>query len=367
MAPTRGGAAELVSVGCEVSQPVNSDVSTTKRVTIYDVASLAGLSATTVSRMLSGRRPVSLVAHERIQAAIDELGYRPSEMARALREQKFYTVALIVRNIANEANPWAARGAGEVLKSQGYSMAILETNDDPEALAVLLRSVVDRQMDGVIAFLNLSDEEVAQLRDLRTPFVYTGSEVPGPEDREAVYSDDAEGIEQATAHVLSLVEGSIAYLGGPVGDVNALRRRRGFGEAMARSGRKVDPGLIRHADWSLAGGRSGMASLLDSGGKFVGLVAANDLIAVGAISEAKARGIRVPGDLVVTGFDNIEAAAMVSPTLTTVDPDPVRVGRAAAMLLLERLEPQGPCRAAERVVRAELICRESAPGRVEED
>lgn len=328
--------------------------------TIQDVAALAKVSPTTVSHMLSGRRPVSVATRARIQEAIELLQFRPNEMARALRAQRSKTVALLVRDIAEESNPLAAKGAHSVLHDRGFNLVIYESNGDPDTLFNSLKSITDRRTDGVITTIpGITDVDMRYLRDNDVPYVYAGSptEIGGPTF--GAYMDATEGIALAARHVLAITTGKIGYVGGPEDDPISQPRHTGFTQVMASTGR-FSPSLSTTSPWSYAGGRAAMARILESGEPMSGVVCANDLLAIGAAHEAIAHGLSIPGDLVITGYDNIEASAMVSPSLTTIDAFPAAVAAAATNLLLAVIDGSTESNTGISIA-ANLVIRESAP------
>ncbi len=330
--------------------------------TMQDVAKRAGSSKTTVSNMLSGRRSVSAETQQRIQAAIDELGFRLNETARALRTQRTDVVAMILGNIAHEANPQIARGAGEVLRAADRTLAIYETNSDDHSLSEVLRSLSSRRVDGAIVLLQGARAETFDvLNEQGIAVVYAGPPNDSWPERRSVYIDEASGIAEATRHVLARVDGPVVYIGGPEGDPNAAPRRDAFQAEMLAASRPLDVRQMVTSAWSYAGGRNAMDAVLAHGMSPRGVVCANDLIAIGAVASAKEHGLAIPDDLLVTGFDNIEASGIVEPALTTVEPHETELGRLAAAAVL-RLMTEGD-READliRVVRPDLIVRQSAP------
>ncbi len=335
----------------------------TRPSTMQDVAKRAGTSTTTVSHMLSGRRSVSAETQQRIQAAIDELGFRPNETARALRTQRTDVVAMILGNIAHEANPQVARGAGEVLRAADRTLAIYETNSDDHSLAEVLRALSSRRVDGAIVLLQGARSDTFDvLIEQGVAVVYAGPPNDTWSDSQSVYIDEASGIAEATRHVLMRTDGQVVYIGGPEGDPNAVARRDAFQAAMLAANRPLDVRQMVASSWSHAGGRAAMEKLLAQGLAPRGVVCANDLIAFGAIACAKEHGYAVPHDLVVTGFDNIEASGMVDPPLTTVEPHETELGRLAATAVLKLLA-EGNDRGGDelRVVSPQLVIRQSAP------
>lgn len=327
-----------------------------------DVATRAGVSVTTVSRMLSGRRPVAVETRERIESVIAELGFRPNTAARALRMRRSHDIALILDNITHEANPMIARGAGRVLRSFGYNLIIYETDLDQAATRAVVDSVIDRGTDGAIVLIGTAPRAAfSALIDHGLPVIATRRPDAEWGVEETVWTDEEAGLALAASHVHASTSGAVAYIGGPEGDVNSEPRRRAFLQAAQEAGRPAAPALLELSPWSFDGGAAACERLLATGARFGGLVCANDLIAAGAVQSLRRHGLHVPSDVVVTGFDNIEAAALLDPALTTVDPFEIRLGELAATAMLARLE-DGRRDDFERRILPALVVRASAPG-----
>lgn len=309
-----------------------------RRPTIADVAAHAGVSESTVSQVLSGRRPVAAATAARVRSSIKDLGFRPNALARALRTQKSHTIAVIIPNIAHVLYPLVARGIGDVLKPLGFHIAIYETDDRPDLASEVITSAADAAVDGAILFgFTLSASDADALAEREIPFVNGGINEDVEPVWSSVRSDQYGGMSATTAKAIQISPGPIAFIGGKFGVGPANLRERAFRETMESHGRPVDEGLVTRADYSYLAGRSAMEEILSRGIIPRSLVCANDLIAIGAMSWAVEFGLRVPEDLTVSGYDNIEACGMVVPTLTSVETDLREQGRACARLLLDRM------------------------------
>lgn len=332
-----------------------------RRPTIQDVARAAGVSPTTVSHLISGSRNVSETSRRKITRAIEELEYTPSETARALRTQKTRTIALVIRNIVHDWSAHLASGAGRVLRANGYSLAIYETDDDPKVIEGIARILRERRADGaIVGHHNCLAEGLVNLPD-SVPLILMGSPNQPLMKADHVSVDEADGIAQVTRHVCALTERPIVFIGGPDGDPASIHRKRAFAAELEL----LKPGTdmtILSADYSVEGGAEAMRSVLTSQGRGIGgVVCANDLIAIGAIAEARNWGLNPPGDFVITGYDNIEAAALVTPSLTTVETFEEEAGARSAEILLERLAGKGPEEHVSLVMPTRLVIRGSAP------
>ena len=305
------------------------------RITIADVARHAGVSKTTVSHVLSRKRPVSTVTRARVEAAIRELGYRPDGVARSLRTRTTHTVALIIPDITNPYYPAVARGLEDGLGGSTYRSLICNTDRHPEREVEFLEDVCDRGVDGIVLdSFTLSGERLVGLLPPGVPLVRIGTTVIDDPGFDTVHADDEQGAFDATLHLVGRPSRRVAMIQGPSGA--APRRNEGYLRALATVG-APDPELVLSGEWTRSGGAAAMRRLLALPDPPQAVFCANDLMAFGALDAAREAGLEVPGDLAVAGFDDIEAAAMTHPPLTTVSNPAYETGLLAGTLLKERL------------------------------
>ncbi|MCK6066115.1 MULTISPECIES: LacI family DNA-binding transcriptional regulator [Microbacterium] len=325
---------------------------------IRDVAEAAGVSASTVSQVVTGKRPVAATTRARVEDAIARLDYRPHPGAAQLRGGRSGTIALVVPTLENPFYPLVAAGMQDILVPRDLLLTITDSSG-PRRSDSAIRRLVSRRVDGIVAApFGFSTETLAELRDAGVPFVTLGAApVPGGD---LVHTDDVEGAREVTAHLLSRGYRRIAFLGGDESATPTRQRLEGVRSALAAAGGDPAAAAVAFTDFTREGGRQGTRELLARDPAPDAIVAANDLMAIGAIDVAREQGLRVPDDLAVTGYDDIEAASLITPSLTTVENPAREIGRACARLLLERLDG-----AVENVTRTvalshRLIIRESS-------
>jgi LacI family transcriptional regulator len=328
-----------------------------RRVTIADVATLAGVSKTTVSHVLSGNRPVSTDTRTRVELAIDELGYRPDGIARSLRTRRTHMVALIIPDLTNPFYPSLARGLEQEMSGNGYRAFICNSDGDTEQELGFLAEVCDRRVDGiVIDSFHLTAEDVLPITRDQVPVVWIGGSPGARPAFDSVRSDDEHGAFAATTHLIERGHRSIAMIDGPAG--SGASRRDGYLRALSEAGLAPVPRSPLRSDWTREAGAAALPRLVDRSSPPSAVFCANDRTAIGVLDAAHELGIRVPEDLAVVGFDDIEEAAMTTPPLTTVGNPALETGHEAARLLGERMSGafRGPARAitlpATLVVRA---------------
>jgi LacI family transcriptional regulator len=306
-----------------------------QRVTIADVALLAEVSKTTVSHVLSGKRPVALATRKRVEEAIEELGYRPDGLARSLRSRRSHMVALMIPDITNPYYPLLARGLEDGV-DRGYRTFICNTDGEADREKDFLEEVTDRRVDGlVIDSFMMSPDEIRAAVGGTTPIVLIGTTVMGAPGYDAVHSDDEHGAFEATMHLFRRGHRRVAMIQGPPGAGG--KRNEGYLRALEEANAPLDPDLVASGEWTRPGGAFAARLLLERSNRPSGIFCANDLMALGAIDAARELGLDVPREVAIVGFDDIEAAGMVSPGLTTVSNPAYETGRLAGIMLRERM------------------------------
>jgi LacI family transcriptional regulator len=336
------------------------EVTLTTQVGMAEVAAQAGVSVTTVSHVLSGRRPVAEATRTRVMQVIEELGYQPNPLSRVLRTQQTMTVALIVPDLTNPFYPMVLRGLADVMVPAGYHAVVCNTDGSREEELSFLREMTNRRVDGVvIAAFHLSRKDFLE-HGKNVPIVRLGGGPFDPDLGDLVRSDDEGGMLQSARYLLEQGRGRVAYIGGPAHVGPSDLREAGYRRALAEAGHVVDEDLVIRGEFTRDAGRSAAKELLGRAERPDAIACANDLIAIGVLNAARALGLDVPGELAVIGYDDIDAASLVFPALTTVVNPAREVGRACGEALLRRLTESEEQPARELVISNSLLQRESA-------
>jgi LacI family transcriptional regulator len=327
------------------------------RVTIQDVARASGVSTTTVSHVLSGKRPVAEATRLRVQTAVEQLNYRPSQVARNLRTRTSQMVAVIVPDITNPFYSQVTRGLADALGAD-YGSYVCNTDGALGRERTFISDVLVRGVDGVvISSVDDDSDSATTLIGHATPVVCVGGSIDHPEvDR--VISADGEGSRTATQHLINRGAVRLGMIHGPRNSGHA--RVDGFRQAAAEAGLQLRTQHVVPGDWTRAGGRAAMLRLLRQRQRPDAVFAANDLMAIGAMDAARELGLRIPDDIALVGFDDIEAAALVSPMLTTVANPAYETGWAAGGLLLDRLQGRHSGARRDVILPCRLVVRESS-------
>ena len=304
------------------------------RVTISDVARRAGVSPTTVSHVLSGKRLVGAATRATVLEAIEELGYRPNHVARNLRTRQSHMIAVVVPDITNTFYAVLTRGLADAVDAAGYGTYVCNTDGQQERERKFLQDVLDRGVDGVVfASGDTASPVELQTSGGTTPMICIGEHRDNAMC-DAVIPDDEKGSEDAGAFLASRGYRRIAMIQGP--PRYGAARTAGFRTAMQAAGRTVPSRYLVRGDWTRKGGQEAMTRLMSLPSPPDAIFCANDLMAIGALDVAHQLGLRVPDDLAVVGFDDVDAATIVTPRLTTVRNPAYEIGSAAGDLLLSR-------------------------------
>lgn len=303
---------------------------------IAAVAEEARVSVSTVSQVLGGSRPVSAQTRSRVEAAIEKLDYRPHPAARSLRNHRTESVALIVPDITNPFYPLVAAGMQDVLLPAGYLLSVNDAALPSANIGEVLRHVLARRVDGIaLGTYGLSTVDLDRIAESGTRVVALGRDVEIA-GSDYVESDDESGFAKVVEHLLQTGRRRIAFIGGEESAHPNLLRLRGYRGTLAAAGLTPQAGDIVFTAFTREGGRAGIDALYSRNQDWDAIVCANDLIAIGAIERLRELERSVPGDVAVTGYDDIDAAALISPSLTTVENPAREIGRTAARLLLTR-------------------------------
>ena len=329
-----------------------------RRVTISDVAELAGVSYQTVSRVTNNNPNVSAATRQRVQEIIAETGYRPSNIARSLVTARTATIGLVVPDISNPFFSAIAQGADQVASEQGYGILLCNTGEDASREIEVLNLLHERTVDGVIVCG--SRQEDAPLKQALSQFnavVLVNRRLEG-EVIPAVLVDDASGGTMITEHLLQMGHRAIGFVAGPVASYSGSQRLQGYKKALANAGIEFQSRWVQHCLPTTADGEEATHSLLSSNPELSALFCFNDLVALGALRECAALGRRVPADTAVAGFDDIMLAGVVSPALTTCHVPRVEIGCLAVSMLLDCINDEVD-RCGEIVIKPELVIRDS--------
>jgi LacI family transcriptional regulator len=334
-------------------------------ISIKDVARHAGVSVGTVSNVINRPTLVSADIRARVTAAISELGYVRSESARHLRAGRSRIMALLVLDIANPFFVDVARGAERAARGEGLGVMLCNSGQDPAEEAEYLSLFAEQRVRGVlITPADAGGVNIASFRRHKIPYVMVDRVGPSEESC-SVSVDDVVGGQLAGQHLLRAGHTQIAYISGPDSLAQCRDRRAGVTAAVAEAGLPAAALTVLEVDqMTVASGRDAGSRLLGLAHRPTGVFCINDLVALGVLQAMFGAGLRVPADMAIVGYDDIEFAAAAAVPLTSVRQPAFRMGQTAAELLIEETGDGGVEHRHRRVVfQPELVVRASSTAR----
>jgi DNA-binding LacI/PurR family transcriptional regulator len=330
---------------------------------IKDVAREAGVSTATVSHVINGTKYVTDDTRKRVQEAVERCEYHPNAHARSLASGRSNMLGLLVSDIANPFFPEVIKSIESAAFEHGYNVILLNTNYDPERAAEYVRRLSELKMAGVALLTSELDSELFhEITRRQVSVVFDSTDLEG-DHMSNICVDYAAGIEEAVRHLVSLGHRRIAHIAGASRIPSGIIRRDAFLDFMARHLPDEPKPAVYEGDFRLDGGRRAASEILAAPELPTAVIAANDMMALGAMREFRKAGLSIPADISVVGFDDIAFAALSEPPLTTVCSPRAEIGRRvveALVMMIEHPEQRG----SELRIPTHLITRDStAPPR----
>ena len=332
-------------------------------ITIKDIAKEAGVSHSTVSRALRGSSLISEDTTIHIRETALKLGYLPSAAARSLKTNRSQALGVIVSNIDDPYFSEILQGIEEVAQGDNYSMFMAASQRDPEREGTIIQSMRQHRVDGVIiCSTTFSDEQSRHFSKYDIPIVVVNNQA-AEDYRYSIYHDDVDGSRQLTRHLIELGHRKIAYLGNSHSGRTTLDRLAGFRQEMESNGLSIPANYIHEIPGSEPEkGKLAVDHFLELSDRPTAMVCFNDMMAIGMLKNLQQRGVRVPVEFSITGFDNIVFSNYTNPPLTTFDQPKRFIGQKAAELILSLLDSTSKTSVPEQkiqVLKGNLLVRES--------
>lgn len=307
--------------------------------TINDIAKMANVSRTTVSRVLNNNGYVSESARERVMKVVEETGYIPSVSAKSLRTKRSGVIGVILPKISTETASRVVGGINEVVAKEGFQILLTDTELNHEKEIEYIRLLHSRHVDGIILLAtNVNDRLLNAIEDASLPFISLGQELPGVT---SIVYDDYHASRDMTNMIIQKGHKKIAYIGvGEDDPAVGLLRKQGFIETIQEAGLEVEESWMEYGDFSIESGYESMKQIIEAspGNLPTAVFVVTDRMAVGAMEYLKEQGLRIPQDIAVTGIGASVMSKYISPSLTTIDYFNKEAGTMAAELLLEQLQ-----------------------------
>lgn len=313
------------------------------KTTIRDIAKIANVSTTTVSRILNGKyEGMSEATRERVLDAIKENNYKPSTIARSLVTNKTRTLGLTLPSISNPFFSNLARGVEDYAIKRGYNLFLCNTDDEKEKQKLYFEALIEKGVDGIISATYYDDQEEC-FRDIlnqKVPFIILDKNYEeGMKYRSSI--DNYSGAYSATDYLIQNGHKKIACIRGPLNSPFSRERFRGYKEALENSHIEVDEKVILEGDFFIDSGEKCALEILKNS-EVTAIVCFNDFMAFGAYKACRKLNKRIPEDISITGFDDIELSTIIEPHLTTVKQPIYELGFKTAGLIIDLIEKREP-------------------------
>ena len=333
-------------------------------VTIKDIAALAGVSKTTVSKVLNNKdEKISNATRQKVLDIVKQKNYIPNKMAQSLVTKKTKTIGVIIPDIRNPFFTDIVRGIEDKAFKEGYNIILCNTDECEEKEVKAINTLIEKMVDGIIfAPSSKGDSNLSDYNGLTKPIVLVDKKLNIKNLKGIVTLDNKEGTYLATNLLVENNHKKILYLSGPLKNKISKDRLKGYKKALKKAGIKYDESLVLKGEYSLEWGYEIIKKLKYI--NFTAICAGNDLIAIGAIKALKERNIRVPKDVSVVGFDDIETSSIINPQLTTIKQNSYSMGYESANILIKNLEKKSFNNIEKITFKPELIIRDSTAKKV---
>lgn len=327
---------------------------------IREVARLAKVSTATVSRTINGSDKVTPQTKERVQRAIEQLGFYPNTWARALGSGRSSLYGLIISDITNPFFPELVKSFEDIAVQFGQEVLVANTAYDPARTEMCVRRMLQRKVDGVAIMTSEMDERlITELRSRAIPLVFLDTGTVGQLTSNIVV-DYGAGVDAAVEHIVGLGHREIAFISGPMTLRSARVRREEFVASMQRTA--IGAWMTEEGNHQVDGGQAAMAKLLAGKRRPTAVLASNDMTAIGALGAIHEQGLRVPEDISLVGFDDIQISAFTQPALTTVRLSREEIARVAFRALYSARQ-DGATGSESTVLPALVVRKSTGPAR----
>lgn len=323
--------------------------------TLKDVAALAGLSVSTVSYVLNGKKKVKDETYQRIMQAVEQSGYVPNQQARSLKTRSTLSVGVVVPDISNQFFPEIVKGIDDTMSSQDYSIILCNTDNNMQREEKCVQTLLGKDIDGII-YIGTAQSNVIQQKKPNMPVVLVDRKMG--DDYLSVTSDNRLGGRLATAHLIEKGCRSIALFTGPVFITSFFDRLHGYMDALNAAKLPYREEMVFECDFSPKAGYRAARQMLERGVRADGIFVANDLMALDVMRALLESGVKLPGDMALVGYDDIYLASVVMPALTTVHQPMYEMGQKAAGMMLDAIRGQA-IEPRQMVLQPTLVQRET--------
>jgi len=326
--------------------------------TIKDVARLAGVHPSTVSRVINDDFRISEKTKNKVLLIIKKLGYTPNAIARGLKTKRTHTLGMLIPDITNPFFAEIARGVEDAANKNNFNVILCNTDDKPKKERTYLEILRGKRVDGLIlGTAHIKDKSILGLEKKKFPYILVSRNIEKL-NKNCIIVDDVEGGIMATEYLIKIGHRRIAHITGPLKTRSALNRLKGYKLVLKKHGIEYKDELVGEGDFKIKGGYQVMKRFLKLAEPPTAIFAANDLLALGAMQAIQKKNFHIPEDFSVIGFNDIKLASFIYPPLTTIRQPMLEMGALAVKMLIKIIE-EGEFNQRKEVLESKLIIRES--------
>jgi len=327
---------------------------------LKDIAKKLNISVSTVSRVVNNKQYVKPKTREMVVQALNELNYRPNQVARSLKNKITRTIGIMVPDISEDFFAYVIKGVDSVLSKNGYTIVLCDTGENPEKEELYLNLLLEKQIDGVIlATVCKEHKTINKLIGYGVPIIFIDNLPKIKSNYDSVIIDNSKASYIATEHLINLGHKNIGIIVGKLDETTGYERLIGYKKALEDNKIDVDERLIRVGDFKEKSGHENMKSLLDSNDYLTALYVASSKMTYGAIKAIKEKGLKIPEDISLVGFDIHDISGLISPSITTILQPEEHIGKVAAELMMKRLFEPDERLSQKIVLEPEILIRDS--------
>lgn len=331
------------------------------KTTLKDISKITGFSIKTVSRALNGHPDINEKTKEKITKIAEEYSYRPNILARSLRQKKAFAIGFIVPDIKNEFFGEVALAIEEKFKEYGYSILLGFSNGEQDLEIKSIELLISRQVDGIVlATIGTTGDYIKKvIFKLKIPLVVIDNKVKGLKTN-VVLHDNINGAYLLTKHLIDHDHKKIGCITGPLNETSGKRRLEGCKKALDESKIKIESDFIKISNWKIDGGYNSMLELLNNPkGRPSAIFIANSIMALGSLKAINEQGLKVPKDIAIVSFDDLDFTEATNPPLTTLNKVDKKIGETASIILHENIIKREDTELKEIYIKSRLNIRES--------
>ncbi|MCT4634445.1 MAG: LacI family transcriptional regulator [Firmicutes bacterium] len=331
------------------------------KVTIKDIARLSGFSTATVSKVINGKdENITKETREKVLRIAQEHNYVPNTIARSMVTKKTRTIGLIIPDIVNPFFPEVARGAEDMASKMGYNLILCNTDNDQKKEEKYINMLEEKMVDGIIFTASSKGfTDLERLKRLKVPVIFVDRDVECDDILGKITVNNELGAYEGVSHMIHKGMKKIIHITGSLSNKPADDRLQGYKKALMKNKIEYSPDNVFEGDFTVGWGYKAVEKAFERGINFDGVFCGNDLIAIGVIKALKKKGISVPQQCGVVGFDDIEISAMMVPSLTTVSQPKYDMGNITAKVLIDIIEGKEKSKNIDIVLESYLIERET--------